>query len=408
MTVQFLGEEGMDAGTFSWCRCRIFRGGHLPDDDDPGCRSGGLTREWFLIMSREIFNPNYALFRNAADSQVVFQPNKFSYWNPEHIDFFRFVGRFVGKAIYQGCLLDAYFTRSFYKHMLGVKPSFADMESIDPDYFKSLKWILQNPINGVLDLTFSAETHDFGEKRIVMLKVSLRTFREVCFLDFIAVPFDRTALRSRELSELLFVQPNGQNIQVTDDSKAEYVSLITELRTTTEIKAQIEAFVSGFHELVPKNLIGVFNDHDLELLICGLPDIDIGDLRANTEYHGLSETCDVIQWFWAALQSFSGEEKALFIQFVTGTSKVGPAPAPTAPFPGTDPYVQVPIGGFQALQGMSGVQRFQIHRGSGIDRLPTTHTCFNQLDLPDYSSPESLADKLRLAISEGTTGFGFA
>jgi len=327
MTVHFMGEEGMDAG--------------------------GLTREWFLIMSREIFNPNYALFRNAADSQVVFQPNKFSYWNPEHIDFFKFVGRFVGKAIYQGCLLDAYFTRSFYKHMLGAKPSFADMESIDPDFYKSLKWILENPINGVLDLTFSAETHDFGEKRIVMLKA------------------------------------NGHNIPVTDENKAEYVSLVTELRTTTEIKVQIEAFVNGFHELIPKELISVFNDHDLELLICGLPDIDINDLRANTEYHGLGETSDVIQWFWAALQSFSGEEKALFIQFITGTSKV-------------------PIGGFRALQGMSGVQRFQIHRGSGIDRLPTSHTCFNQLDLPDYSSPESLADKLRLAITEGATGFGFA
>src|SRR5689334_10610005 len=132
------------------------------------------------------------------------------------------------------------------------------------------------------------------------------------------------------------VQPDGQNIQVTDENKHEYVSLITELRTTTEIKAQIKAFVAGFHELIPKELINVFNDHDLELLICGLPEIDINDLRANTEYHGLSETSDVIQWFWAALLSFTSEEKALFIQFVTGTSKV-------------------PIGGFRALQGMSGV-----------------------------------------------------
>lgn len=327
MSVHFLGEEGMDAG--------------------------GLTREWFLIMSREIFNPDFALFRNAADSQVVFQPNKFSYWNPEHIDFFKFVGRFVGKAIYQGCLLDAYFTRSFYKHILGVKPSFSDMESIDPDFYKSLKWILTNPITGVLDLTFSAETHDFGEKRIVMLK------------------------------------PNGHNLPVTDENKAEYVTLVTELRTTTEIRAQIDAFIQGFYELIPQEFISVFNDHDLELLICGLPDIDISDLKANTEYHGIADTADIIQWFWTTVQSFSREEKALFIQFVTGTSKV-------------------PIGGFRALQGMSGIQKFQIHRGSGMDRLPTTHTCFNQLDLPDYSSPESLADKLRLAISEGATGFGFA
>lgn len=327
MSVQFYGEEGMDAG--------------------------GLTREWFHVMSHEIFNPNYLLFRTAANSSVVFQPNELSFWNPEHIDFFKFVGRFVGKAIYQGCLLDAYFTRSFYKHMLGAKPSFSDLESIDPDFYKSLKWILENPIDGVLDLTFSAETHAFGEKRTVMLK------------------------------------PEGSTIPVTDANKGEYVRLITELRTTTEIRAQIDAFVDAFHELIPKELISIFSDHELELLISGLPAIDIDDLRANTEYHGLSESSDVVQWFWSALSTFDGEEKALFIQFVTGTSKV-------------------PIGGFRSLQGMSGIQRFQIHKASGVDRLPSSHTCFNQLDLPDYSSPESLAEKLRIAIREGSTGFGFA
>ena len=359
--------------------------------------AGGLTREWFLVLSREIFNANYALFRSAADNTAVFQPNKLSCWNPgkplsstftmfysllcrliyvDHLDFFRFVGRFVGKAIYSGSLLDAYFTRSFYKHMLGVAPSFSDLESIDADFYKSMQWILANPINSVLEQTFSAEVDEFGQSRTIDLK------------------------------------PDGRNIAVTDDNKAEYVKLVTELRTTGEIRPQIEAFLRGFHELIPKELISVFNEHELELLICGLPEIDIEDLRAHTDYHGFSERSDVVQWFWQAVHNFDNEERALLIQFVTGRLQV--LCAELAMGEGTELRMnvtgtsKVPIGGFAALQGMSGLQAFQLHKANGCDRLPTAHTCFNQLDLPDYSAPEILAEKLLIAIREGNQGFAFS
>jgi len=80
--------------------------------------------------------------------------------------------------------------------------------------------------------------------------------------------------------------------------------------------------LEGFHELVPPELISIFDSQELELLISGLPDIDLDDLKANTEYYGYKATDPVIGYFWAALRSFSKEEKALFLQFVTGTSKV--------------------------------------------------------------------------------------
>jgi len=159
-------------------------------------------------------------------------------------------------------------------------------------------------------------------------------------------------------------------------------------KLTTAIKAQIKSFLEGFHELIPKQLISIFNELELELLISGLPDFDIDDLRNNTEYTGYSADSQVIQWFWQTARAFNREEKALLIQFVTGTSKV-------------------PLDGFKALQGMHGPQKFQIHRVHKSKGLPSAHTCFNQLDLPEYESYEDLRKYVLLAIREGAVGFGF-
>lgn len=93
LSVSFTGEEGIDAG--------------------------GVTREWYAILAREIFKPGYALFKPSADSSA-FQPDPRSHYVPEHLKYFKFVGRVVGKAIADGHLLDAHFTRSFYKHILGI------------------------------------------------------------------------------------------------------------------------------------------------------------------------------------------------------------------------------------------------------------------------------------------------
>lgn len=98
-------------------------------------------------------------------------------------------------------------------------------------------------------------------------------------------------------------------------------------------------------------------------MISGLPDIDIDDWKANTEYQNYSPSSPQIQWFWRAVRSFDKEELAKLLQFVTGTSKV-------------------PLNGFKELEGMNGINRFNIHRDYGNkDRLPSTHTCFNRKSL---------------------------
>ncbi|TPX56315.1 hypothetical protein SpCBS45565_g08434 [Spizellomyces sp. 'palustris'] len=322
--------------------------------DEEGVDAGGVTREWFSVLARQMFNPDYALFRPSAVDKVTYQPNRLSYINPDHLLYFKFVGRIIGKAIYDGRLLDAYFTRSFYKSMIEVPVDYKDMEAVDPEYHKSLEWILQNDNVEVLDLTFSTEIDEFGKKQTIDLK------------------------------------PNGRDIQVTEENKHEYVKLVVEQRLMTAIRAQIDAFLSGFHDIIPKDLVKIFNEQELELLISGMPDIDIDDWKNNTEYQNYTSSSPQVQWFWRAVRSFSQEERAKLVQFATGTSKV-------------------PLEGFAQLQGANGVQKFQIHKDfSSADRLPSAHTCFNQLDLPQYESYEQLRSNLLLAISEGGTGFGFA
>ena len=186
------------------------------------------------------------------------------------------------------------------------------------------------------------------------------------------------------------MKPGGSTIAVTNSNKAEYVNLIAKHRMTNAIELQIKAFLEGFWEIVGKDLLEIFNDNELELLISGLPEIDIFDLKANTEYVGYFSNSPIIKWFWEILVDLSKEDKARLLQFCTGTSKV-------------------PLEGFKALQGVSGPQKFQIHKAYGEPTLlPTAHTCFNQLDLVEsYTSKEQMKERLLKALHLGSEGFGF-
>ncbi|KAG8213892.1 hypothetical protein J3R82DRAFT_10637 [Butyriboletus roseoflavus] len=321
--------------------------------DEEGVDAGGVTREWFQILARQMFDPNNALFQPCAADRLTYQPNKNSWVNPEHLSFFKFVGRVIGKAIYDGRLLDAYFAKSLYRQLLGKQVDYRDVEWVDPEYYNSLCWILENDPT-LLELTFSVEADEFGRNRIFPLK------------------------------------PGGESIPVTQENKREFVQLSANFRLYSSISEQIENLVAGFQEIIPKDLITIFNEQELELLISGTPDIDVDEWRAATEYNGYTSSDPVIVWWWRALKSFNREERAKVLSFATGTSRV-------------------PLSGFVDLQGVQGVQRFSIHRAYGEpDRLPQAHTCFNQIDLPQYSSYEMLRQQLLLAINEGGEGFGFA
>ena len=231
-------------------------------EGEEGQDAGGLLREWYLIISKEIFNPDYALFMINPGDRVTYMPNPSSHFNPNHLSYFRFIGRIIAKAIFDNKFLDCYFTRAFYKHILGVPVKYTDMESVDNEFYKNLVSIIESDIDTLgVDLAFSIDINEFG------------------------------VTQSRDL------KPTGHNIRVTNENKAEYIRLVCQEKMIGSIRQQVASFLQGFYEIIPKNLISIFNEQELELLISGLPEIDLEDLKRNTEYHKYTSSSLQVNYF---------------------------------------------------------------------------------------------------------------
>ncbi|KAJ8119166.1 hypothetical protein ONZ43_g3842 [Nemania bipapillata] len=320
-------------------------------DGEDGLDYGGLSREFFFLLSHEMFNPFYCLFEYSAHDNYTLQINPHSGINPEHLNYFKFIGRVVGLAIFHRRFLDAFFIGALYKMILGKAVQLADMEGVDADFHRSLQWMLDNDISGgILEQTFSTEDERFGVMTV---------------------------------EDLI---PNGRNIDVTNENKKEYVDLMVKWRIEKRIAEQFQAFKDGFQELIPHDLVNVFDERELELLIGGIAEIDVDDWKKHTDYRGYTENDEVIQFFWQTIRSWDGEQKSRLLQFATGTSRI-------------------PVNGFKDLQGSDGPRRFTIEKAGDIGNLPKAHTCFNRLDLPPYKSLEQLQQKLTIAVEE-TMGFG--
>uniref|UniRef100_G3PVV5 E3 ubiquitin-protein ligase n=1 Tax=Gasterosteus aculeatus aculeatus TaxID=481459 RepID=G3PVV5_GASAC len=319
-------------------------------ESEKGLDYGGVAREWFFLLSKEMFNPYYGLFEYSATDNYTLQINPNSgLCNEDHLSYFKFIGRVAGMAVFHGKLLDGFFIRPFYKMMLGKQISLKDMESVDSEYYNSLKWILENDPTE-LDLRFCIDEDNFGQTYQVDLK------------------------------------PSGSDMVVTNENKKEYIDLVIQWRFVNRVQKQMNAFLEGFTELILIDLIKIFDENELELLMCGLGDVDVNDWRQHTVYkNGYCPNHPVIQWFWKVVLLMDAEKRIRLLQFVTGTSRV-------------------PMNGFAELYGSNGPQLFTIEQWGTPEKLPRAHTCFNRLDLPTYDSFEDLREKLLMAV-ENAQGF---
>ncbi|XP_036285703.1 E3 ubiquitin-protein ligase HECW1 isoform X1 [Pipistrellus kuhlii] len=321
--VTFVGEEGLDYS--------------------------GPSREFFFLLSQELFNPYYGLFEYSANDTYTVQISPMSAFVENHLEWFRFSGRILGLALIHQYLLDAFFTRPFYKALLRLPCDLSDLEYLDEEFHQSLQWMKDNNITDILDLTFTVNEEVFGQ------------------------------VTERELKS------GGANTQVTEKNKKEYIERMVKWRVERGVVQQTEALVRGFYEVIDSRLVSVFDARELELVIAGTAEIDLNDWRNNTEYRGgYHDGHLVIRWFWAAVEHFNNEQRLRLLQFVTGTSSV-------------------PYEGFAALRGSSGLRRFCIEKWGKITSLPRAHTCFNRLDLPPYPSYSMLYEKLLTAVEETST-----
>jgi hypothetical protein len=143
----------------------------------------------------------------------------------------------------------------------------------------------------------------------------------------------------------------------TNATRANSPRLITEWRIQKRVEEQFQAFIAGFHELIPADLVNVFDERELELLIGGIADIDVDDWKKHTDYRGYTENDEVIQNFWKCIRSWDAEQKSRLLQFATGTSRI-------------------PVNGFKDLQGSDGPRRFTIEKAGEPNQLPKSHTWY--------------------------------
>ncbi|XP_064409859.1 NEDD4-like E3 ubiquitin-protein ligase WWP1 isoform X1 [Latimeria chalumnae] len=322
----------------------IFRG-------EEGLDYGGLAREWFFLLSHEVLNPMYCLFEYAGKNNYCLQINPASTINPDHLSYFCFIGRFIAMALFHGKFIDTGFSLPFYKRMLNKKLTIKDLESIDPEFYNSLIWIRDNNIEECgLEMYFSVDMEILGK------------------------------VTSHDL------KPGGTNLLVTEENKEEYIGLMAEWRFCRGVQDQTKSFLDGFNEVVPLQWLQYFDEKELEVMLCGMQEVDLSDWQRNTVYRHYTRNSKQIAWFWQFVKEMDNEVRLRLLQFVTGTCRL-------------------PLGGFAELMGSNGPQKFCIEKVGKDTWLPRSHTCFNRLDLPPYKSYEQLKEKLLFAIEE-TEGFG--
>jgi E3 ubiquitin-protein ligase NEDD4 len=354
---------------------------------EPGIDAGGLTREWFELVTEAVYDPAFGLWLPSVNNQACVNINPASgmlsspqcdgsclhrtyltlelsfHRRPaiscpdDHLVYFRFLGRVLGRALFDRQTVKGHMVRTLYKHLLGWPVTFEDILTQDEDLYKSLKKLAEMEPEHVacMCLDFTVTEESMGVRQDINL-------------------IER-----------------GNEKEVTGENVTEYLEANLKYRLLERTKPQLTELLLGFFDIIPEPALTVFDANELELILCGLPNIDIDDWKANTLYSGLykGRGDEVVQWFWQVVtEEFDDEMKARLLQFVTGTSGV-------------------PSRGFAVLQGNDGnIKKFTIH---GVDRetsiFPRSHTCFNRIDLPNYTSRKELHDKLKTAVTMCGVGF---
>lgn len=264
---------------------------------------------------------------------------------------FEFLGRIAGLAIFHGKIIDVNFVAPFYKCLLGQQLGLGDLAAVDATYHSSLLHLLEHPDAEELTLTFAVDYVENG---------TTKTYNLV---------------------------PDGEKRGVTDSNKGEYVDLLVKWLLMRGVSRQMDAFRKGLSFVVDIDHLKALDPSELAQLTRGVSRVDLNEWRVHTTYeNGYTADSQPVLWFWQALASFTVQQQCLVLKFVTGASRP-------------------PAQGFAGLSGTHGSSCFCLYRNEAVHALPVGHTCINRLDLPAYTSYETLVSKLTTAIEE-TEGFG--
>lgn len=291
--------------------------------NEMGIDAGGLEREWYSLIIQELFSPTAGFFVpcSSKSSGSTYHINPlvhllYSDANPtrqfgglpfvssaNYLNYYIFIGRVLGKALLTQQCVAATLSLPLRKQILNVPVTFSDLEFIDDELYNNLCYLQRNDNISSLSLDFSV-SFAFGG----------RTYTH----------------------DLL---PGGQDVPVTDENKSEYLLLRLKHRMLDSVKAPLEHLLRGFYEVIPLQIISVFDYMELDLLLCGVQDVSLEDWKRHTEYVGdYSPRHPCIRWFWRAVEAMEPEERVRLLQFTTGCARL-------------------PVQGFKALQSNDGRYR---------------------------------------------------
>ncbi|KFH64448.1 hypothetical protein MVEG_09184 [Podila verticillata NRRL 6337] len=307
---------------------------------EAGIDGGGVFKEFLTSLVHQAFDTNYGLFLNTSDQLLFPNPHAFAR-EATQLKHYEFLGRILGKALYEGILIDAAFAGFFLGKCLGQVNYLDDLPSLDPELYRGLMF-LKNYEGDVEDLSlfFTVDDEEMGTKI------------------------------TRELV------PNGSNIAVTRQNRIRYIYMTAHYRLNTQINRQCKAFFRGLSDLIDPKWLWMFNEQELQVMLGGAQiEISLEDLKKNVVYSNFEVGDPTIQFFWSVVQEMAEEDRRLLIKFITSCARP-------------------PLLGFAELNPKLCIR----HAGVEESRLPTSSTCMNLLKLPAFSTRQRLKEKLMYAI----------
>jgi len=315
-------------------------------EGEQGIDEGGVSKEFFQLVVEELFNPDIGMFVHDEETATFkFNPTSF-----ENDGQFTLIGIVLGLAIYNNIILDVHFPEVVYRKLMGKHGNFNDLKESHPTLARGLQQLLE--FEGDVEDTF------------------MQTFT-ISYKDVFGSVLDHN-LKGEDSAP----------VTVTNANRQEFVDLYADFLLNKCIDKQFVAFQRGFQMVTDESpLKMLFRPEEVELLVCGSKQFDFNALEEATDYDGgFSVDSPTIRHFWELVHEFTDDQKRQLLAFTTGSDRV-------------------PVG------GLSKLKLIIARNGPDSDRLPTSHTCFNVLLLPDYANKDKLQERILKAITHAK-GFG--
>uniref|UniRef100_A0A667ZSS8 HECT and RLD domain containing E3 ubiquitin protein ligase 3 n=1 Tax=Myripristis murdjan TaxID=586833 RepID=A0A667ZSS8_9TELE len=308
-------------------------------DGEEAVDAGGVTKEFFLLLLKELMDPVYGMFTHYTESNLLWFSDKCFV---EH-NWFNLIGIICGLAIYNSTVVDLHFPLVLYKKLLNVAPTLDDLKELSPTEGRSLQQLLDydgDDVEETFCLNFAITRENYG------------------------------------LTEVKELIPGGENITVDKNNRKEFVEAYLRYVFTDSVSELYSAFSSGFLKVCGGKILSLFQPSELMAMVVGNNNYNWEEMEKNAVYKGeYTATHPTVRMFWEVFHEFPLEKKKQFLLFLTGSDRI-------------------PIHGMESL-------RIVIQSTSAEEHyLPVAHTCYNLLDMPRYQTKEILRRRLTQAVEQ--------